>query len=72
MKLQIFINDVDRGTVDLAGPGIIPYAQAISGFSQFLASVYAEENPDSPDYLTISGAEVSLKSRVRTPRRRRA
>lgn len=69
MKLQIIIDDVVGEPVTLDGPGIFPYARAITGFSQLLVNLYSAENPSSTNYLTISGAEVSLKSRTRTRRR---
>ena len=71
MKLQVLIDDQDKGSIELTGPGIIPYAGAVSSFCRIVADIYSVENPDSPDYLTIGGAEVSLKSRVRRPRPRR-
>jgi hypothetical protein len=72
VKLQILVDGQDRGEVDLTGPGILPYAGVVSSFCQILAELYMKANPDSPDYLTFSGAQISLKSRIRAPRRRRA
>ena len=72
MKVEMFVDGKSRGSTELDGPGLIPYAQLVSGLCGFVTGLYGEANPDSPDYLTISGATVSLKSRVRTPRRRRS
>lgn len=72
MKIQVLVDGQDRGEVDLTGPDIMPYAGVVSSFCGMVAHLYSEANPDSADYLTISGASVSLKSRVRTPRRRKA
>jgi hypothetical protein len=72
VKVEIFVDGKSRGTTELDGPGLIPYAHLVSGLCGFVAGLYSEVNPDSPDYLTVGGVQVSLKSRVRTPRRRRS
>jgi hypothetical protein len=71
VKVQILVDDLGKGSIDL-GANLMHYAGAISSFSQMLCDIYLAANPESPDYLTISGATVSLKSRVRRSRAKRS
>lgn len=68
MRLQVLVDGVDKGEVDLTGPEMLVYANAVGNFAQLVADIYGSENLNGADYLDIR-ADVSLKPAHRRPRR---
>jgi hypothetical protein len=71
VKLQVLVDDQDKGTVELTGAALMPYAGVVSSFNQIVSDIYNAENPGAPDYLDIA-TTVAAKARGRTSRRRRS
>lgn len=73
MKVQVLVDGQDKGVIDVGGAELESYAQAVANFSDLVCAIYASENEDGPDYISITSDYrlVPIARRSRAGRRSR-
>lgn len=68
MKVTIFVDGVDKGTLEVGGSDLRTYGRLVNACNELACVIYNSENPDGPDELRVS-SNIRL---VALPRRRSA